>query len=226
MCGRFGLFVTPEVLEEYFSLTDFAAVLSPPPRYNLTPGQAVAVVREHDGRRRLDALQWGLIPFWAKDASIGRKLINARLDGIATKPAFREAWTRRRCLIPASGFYEWSEPIGGRKRPHFIRPGTEPLLALAGLWERWRQPSGDKLETCVIVTTDANAQLAKVHDRMPLLIPRDAYALWLDPRSSVDEVAKLADRPPSLDVHAVGFAVNDPRQDDETLIAPIDAAAG
>ncbi len=226
MCGRFGLFVTPEVLEEYFSLTDFTAAFAPPPRYNLTPGQAVAVVREHDGRRRLDALQWGLVPFWAKDASIGRRLINARLDSVADKPAFREAWTRRRCLIPASGFYEWSEPVDGRKRPHFIRPGDEPLLALAGLWERWRTPAGDKLETCVIVTTDANAQLAAIHDRMPLLIPRDAHALWLDPRSSVADVASLAERPRMLAVRPVSFAVNDPRKDDETLIAPAEEAAG
>ncbi len=226
MCGRFGLFVTPEVLEEYFSLTDFTAALAPPPRYNLTPGQAVAVVREHDGRRRLDALQWGLVPFWAKDASIGRRLINARLDSVADKPAFREAWTRRRCLIPASGFYEWSEPVDGRKRPHFIRPGDEPLLALAGLWERWRTPAGDKLETCVIVTTDANAQLAAIHDRMPLLIPRDAHGLWLDPRSSVADVASLAERPRMLAVRPVSFAVNDPRKDDETLIAPAEEAAG
>ncbi|HUQ53529.1 MAG TPA: SOS response-associated peptidase [Gammaproteobacteria bacterium] len=224
MCGRFGLFVTPEVLEEYFSLTESAAALNLPARYNLTPGQAVAVVREHEGRRRVDALQWGLIPFWAKDASIGRKLVNARLDSVAVKPAFREAWTRRRCLIPASGFYEWSEPIAGRKRPHFIRPGAEPLLAIAGLWERWRSPSGEKLETCVIVTTDANAQLAQVHDRMPLLIPRDAHALWLDSHSSVDDVAKLVDRTPALDLHPVGFGVNDPRKDDETLVAPLDAA--
>jgi putative SOS response-associated peptidase YedK len=226
VCGRFGLFVTPEVLEEYFSLTDFTAALAAPPRYNLTPGQAVAVVREHDGRRRLDALQWGLVPFWAKDASIGRRLINARLDGVADKPAFREAWTRRRCLIPASGFYEWSEPVDGRKRPHFIRPGDEPLFALAGLWERWRTPAGDKLETCVIVTTDANAQLAPIHDRMPLLIPRDAHALWLDPGSSVADVAKLAERPRTLAVRTVSFAVNDPRKDDETLIAPAEEAAG
>jgi len=226
VCGRFGLFVTPEVLEEYFSLTDFTAALAPPPRYNLTPGQAVAVVRERDGRRRLDALQWGLVPFWAKDASIGRRLINARLDGVADKPAFREAWTRRRCLIPASGFYEWSEPVDGRKRPHFIRPGDEPLFALAGLWERWRTPAGDKLETCVIVTTDANAQLAPIHDRMPLLIPRDAHALWLDPGSSVADVAKLAERPRTLAVRTVSFAVNDPRKDDETLIAPAEEAAG
>ena len=116
-------------------------------------------MREHEGRRRVHALQWGLIPFWAKDPTIGRKLINARLDSVATKPAFREAWQRRRCLIPASGFYEWSEPRGGRKRPHFIRPVGEPLFALAGLWERWRTPTGEKLDTCVIVTTDANAQL-------------------------------------------------------------------
>ena len=162
-----------------------------------------------------------MIPFWAKDASIGRRLINARLDGVAAKPAFREAWQRRRCLIPASGFYEWSEPEGGRKRPYFILPKDEPVLALAGLWERWRTPNGDRLETCVIVTTAANAQLAQIHDRMPLLIPRDAQALWLDPRSSVEDVLKLAERPPALDVRPVGFGVNDPRNDDETVIAPV-----
>jgi putative SOS response-associated peptidase YedK len=219
VCGRFGLFVTPEVLEEYFSVDDLAA--APEPRYNLTPGQAVAVVRERDGRRSLAALQWGLIPFWAKDATIGRRLINARLDGIAAKPAFREAWQRRRCLIPANGFYEWSEPEGGRKRPYFILPKDDPLLALAGLWERWRTPQGDQLETCVIVTTAANAQLARIHDRMPLLIPRDAQALWLDPRSSVEEALKLAERPPALELRPVGFGVNDPRNDDETVIAPV-----
>jgi putative SOS response-associated peptidase YedK len=225
VCGRFGLFVTPEVLEEHFALTDFTAALSPPPRYNLTPGQAVAVVREHEGRRRLDALEWGLIPFWAKDATIGRKLVNARLDTVATKPAFREAWTRRRCLIPASGFYEWSEPVNGRKRPHFIRPADEPLLALAGLWERWRSPAGDRVETCVIVTTDASAQLAPIHDRMPLLIPRDAFALWLDPKSGVEDVAQLAARSPALEARPVSLAVNDPRKDDETLIAPVEQTA-
>lgn len=221
MCGRFGLFVTPEVLEEYFSLTDPVS-LALEPRYNLTPGQPVAAVRdEHEGRRRVDALHWGLIPFWAKDATIGRRLVNARLDSVAKKPAFREAWQRRRCLIPASGFYEWSEPREGRKRPYFIGPSSEPLLALAGLWERWRSPAGEKLETCVIVTTDANAELAPIHDRMPLLIPRDAQALWLDPKTSVDETLKLAARPPPLAVRAVGFAVNDPKNDGETLIAPV-----
>jgi putative SOS response-associated peptidase YedK len=211
------------VLEEYFGLDDLVAAVEP--HYNLTPGRAVAGVREREGQRRLDALQWGLIPFWAKDATIGRRLVNARLDSVAARPAFREAWQRRRCLIPASGFYEWSAPQDGRKRPHFIRPADEPLLALAGLWERWRTPSGEKLETCVIVTVDANAQLAAVHDRMPLLIPRDAQALWLDPHSSVEDVLKLALRPPALEVYPVGLRVNDPKNDDETLIAPV-AEAG
>jgi putative SOS response-associated peptidase YedK len=224
VCGRFGLFVTPEILEEYFSVTDLVADVTNP-RYNVTPGRAVAAVREHDGRRRLDALQWGLVPFWAKDASIGRKLVNARLDSVETKPAFREAWQRRRCLIPASGFYEWSEPQGGRKRPYFIRSGAEPLLALAGLWERWRTPTGEKLETCVIVTTDANAQLEPIHDRMPLLVPRDAQALWLDPTSSMEDVRRLAERETALDVQPVGFGVNDPRNDDESLITPVAEAS-
>ncbi len=223
MCGRFGLFVTPEVLAEYFGADDLAA--APEPRYNLTPGQAVAAVRESDGRRSLGALQWGLIPFWAKDATIGRRLINARLDSVAAKPAFREAWQRRRCLIPASGFYEWSEPQGGRKRPHFVRPVGEPLLALAGLWERWRTPEGEKLETCVIVTIDANPQLAGIHDRMPLLIPRNAHALWLDPHSTLQDALKIAEHPPQLDVYPVGFGVNDPKNDDDTLIVPV-AEAG
>jgi putative SOS response-associated peptidase YedK len=217
------LFVTPEVLEEYFALDDLVAAVEP--RYNLTPGRAVAVVRERDGKRSLDALQWGLIPFWAKDATIGRRLVNARLDSVAEKPAYREAWQRRRCLIPASGFYEWSEPRGGRKRPYFIRPQDEPLLAIAGLWERWRRPTGEKLETCVIVTTDANAQLVDIHDRMPLLIPRDAQALWLDPKSGLQDVLKLTERQPALDAHAVGFGVNDPKNDDVGLIAPVEEAA-
>jgi putative SOS response-associated peptidase YedK len=128
-------------------------------------------------------------------------------------------------LIPASGFYEWSEPRGGRKRPYFIRPHHEPLFAIAGLWERWRAATGDKLETCVIVTTDATPKLVKIHDRMPLLIPRDAQALWLDPKTSLDDVLKVAERPPALETHAVGFGVNDPKNDDEALIAPVEDAA-
>jgi putative SOS response-associated peptidase YedK len=225
VCGRFGLFVTPEVLEEYFALAEPAG-MALSARYNLTPGQAVAAVREHDGRRRLDALTWGLVPFWAKDAAIGRRLINARLEGIDEKPAFREAWARRRCLIPASGFYEWGEAEGGgkraRKRPYFIAPVQEPALALAGLWERWRTPAGDRLETCVVVTVEASPDLAAIHDRMPLLVPRRAHATWLDPRTIPADVAELARESPALEIRRVGLRVNDPRNDDETLIAPVE----
>ena len=221
MCGRFGLFVTPELLEQYFGLAEPAGAPLPA-RYNITPGQAVAALREHDGRRRLDALTWGLVPFWAKDAAIGRRLINARLEGISEKPAFREAWSRRRCLIPASGFYEWGEAERGRKRPYFIAAAREPLLALAGLWERWRTPAGDRLETCVIVTIEASPELAAIHDRMPLVVSRAAQATWLDPRTSLAEVAGLAREMPALEIRRVGLAVNDPRNDDETLIAAVD----
>lgn len=221
MCGRFGLFATPALLEEFFALTE-PTTAEFAPRYNVTPGQAVAVVREHDGRRKLDALKWGLVPFWAKDVAIGRRLINARLDSLAAKPAFREAFARRRCLIPASGFYEWSEPVAGRKRPYFIRASDEALLALAGLWERWRGADGERVDTCVIVTTDANAVLASIHHRMPVLVPRAAQAIWLDPRSSVNDMTAFAREAPALTAQAVGFGVNDPRRDDETLIAPVD----
>jgi putative SOS response-associated peptidase YedK len=220
VCGRFALFATPEEISQYFGLTE--AIGAPvAPHYNVTPGGAVAVVRERDGARRLELLKWGLVPFWAKDPSIGQRLINARLDGLAGKPAFREAFARRRCLIPASGFYEWGPPAQGRRRPHFIRAAGEPLLALAGLWERWRDAEGQPLETCVIVTTAANPALAPIHDRMPVTVARADQARWLDPRTTLSEAEALAAHAPPLEAWAVGLAVNDPRNDDSTLIEPL-----
>jgi len=218
VCGRFALFASPELVAEYFALAE-PPVLAP--HYNLTPGQDIAAVRvDRDGKRKLGALRWGLVPFWAKDAIIGRRLINARLDSLAAKPAFREALTRRRCLIPASGFYEWGVDAAGKKQPFFVRPRGEPLLAIAGLWERWRAPSGEPLETCVIVTTEANATLAPIHDRMPVLLARAAQDVWLDARSDVATITELAARGPGLETWPVGTAVNDPRNDDERVIAP------
>ena len=218
MCGRFALFASPELVAEYFALAEPPALA---PHYNLTPGQDIAAVRvDRDGVLRLHALRWGLVPFWAKDATLGRRLINARLDSLAGKPAFREAFTRRRCLIPASGFYEWGVDAAGKKQPFFIRPRGEPLLAIAGLWERWRAPSGEPLETCVIVTTEANALLAPIHDRMPVLLARAAQDVWLDARSDVATISELAARGPELETWPVGTAVNDPRNDDERVIAP------
>jgi putative SOS response-associated peptidase YedK len=218
VCGRFALFASPELVAEYFALAEPPSLA---PRYNLTPGQDIAAVRvDRDGVLRLSALRWGLVPFWAKDATLGRRLINARLDSLADKPAFREALTRRRCLIPASGFYEWGVDAAGKKQPFFARPRSEPLLAIAGLWERWRTPSGEPLETCVIVTTDANATLAPIHDRMPVLLARAAQNVWLDARSDVATITELAARGPELETWPVGTAVNDPRNDDERVIVP------
>ena len=216
MCGRFALFAPLESIEEYFETEQ--AKFECPPRYNVTPGQVVAVVREHEGKRRVAQLRWGLVPFWAKDALIGHKLVNARLDGLASKPAYRGAFTRRRCLIPASGFYEWTGTRGGAREPWFVRAADAPLLAIAGLWERWRTPEGGTLETCVIVTTDAHATLANIHDRMPVLVGRPDHALWLDPRSPLEALEDLAARPPALALWPVTKAVNDPRRDDAALI--------
>jgi putative SOS response-associated peptidase YedK len=220
VCGRFALFATPEELSQYFGLTE-ALGEAVAPHYNVTPGRAVAVVRERDGARRLDLLKWGLVPFWAKEPSIGQRLINARLDGLAGKPAFREAFARRRCLIAASGFFEWGQPTHGRRRPFFIRAAGEPLLGLAGLWERWRAPDGEPLETCVIVTTTANAALAQIHDRMPVAVAPADQAEWLDPRTTLADVEALATRAPPLEVWPVSLAVNDPRNDDAGLIEPL-----
>lgn len=221
MCGRFALFASPEVLAEYFALADVPKG-SLAPHYNLTPGQDIAAVRvDRDGARRLHALRWGLVPFWAKDASIGRRLINARLDGLKDKPAFREALARRRCLIPASGFYEWGVDAAGKKQPYFVHARSEPLLALAGLWERWRGTGdGEPLETCVIVTTDAAPLLAPIHDRMPVMLTRAAQEVWLDATTDVATIAGLAAHGPDLETWPVGGAVNDPRNDDARLIAP------
>jgi putative SOS response-associated peptidase YedK len=221
VCGRFALFASPELVAEYFALAESPPVAA---HYNVTPGQDIAAVRvDRDGVRRLRALRWGLVPFWAKDATIGRRLINARLDSLASKPAFREALTRRRCLIPASGFYEWGVDAAGKKQPFFIRPRGEPLLAIAGLWERWRTQGAEPLETCVIVTTEANALLAPIHDRMPVVLSRAAQDVWLDPSSDVATIAELAANGPELETWAVGTAVNDPRNDDERVLAPAPA---
>jgi putative SOS response-associated peptidase YedK len=220
VCGRFALFAMPELLAEYFALAEPVALA---PRYNLTPGQDIAAVRvDRAGRRRLHALRWGLIPFWAKDAAIGRRLVNARLDGVATKPAFREAFTRRRCLIAASGFYEWAQVANGKRQPYFVRASAEPLLAFAGLWERWRGADGAQtVETCVIVTTAANEALAAIHDRMPVMLTRAAQDVWLDATSSVETIAALAAEGPEIEAWPVTAAVNDPRNDDERVIAPL-----
>jgi putative SOS response-associated peptidase YedK len=198
------------------------------PRYNLAPSQNVVAVRaDAEARRRLCLLRWGLVPGWARDASIGNRLINARSETAAEKPSFRSALRRRRCLVAADGFYEWAPPARGRrgpKQPYLFRSRDGSLLAIAGLWEQWRDPEGPLLETCTLLTTEANAAVREVHDRMPVLLDPDDFGAWLDPNvTDLAELLPLLVPPPvdRLESFAVGLHVNDPRHDDPACIDPL-----
>ena len=190
------------------------------PRYNIAPTQSVAAIRSgSDGLRSLAMLRWGLVPHWAKDVGIGNRLINARAETVAEKPAFRQAFSRRRCLVLASGFYEWGMTPAG-KSPFFISPGDGECLAFAALWEQWRGGGDELLETCVIITTTASATLARVHERMPAILGADAQALWLNSATPAED--RLALLQPAaddrLEVRAVRRTVNNPRNEGAELI--------
>jgi putative SOS response-associated peptidase YedK len=188
MCGRFVLFAAGEEVAECFELAE-APLFEP--RYNIAPTQPVAVVRATAAGRSLAFLRWGLIPSWSTDPAIGNRLINARCETVAVKPSFRSAFKQRRCLIPASGFYEWQK-LGTRlKQPYFIRPRDGGLLALAGVWECWHDPQGQVVETCTILTTEANEIMRPLHDRMPVILDSAAESTWLDPRSSTEALQSL-----------------------------------
>jgi putative SOS response-associated peptidase YedK len=214
MCGRFTLTASGEELAEAFDLDEPPSVA---PRYNIAPSQDVlAVSVRSDGRRRLDVLRWGLVP--ARGAS-GRPLINARAETAWSRPLFSEAFARRRCLLPADGFYEWQVVPGAtRKRPHYIRLARGGLFALAGIWE----PAALGPGTCAILTTEPTAALRTVHDRMPVIVPRESYSTWLDPtrvRTSVlPLLGPFASQP--LVAVAVGPAVNNARTEGAVCIVP------
>lgn len=224
MCGRFGL-TRPERLD----LDRFGVSEVPPlvPRFNVAPGGEILVVREREGARRAELLHWGLVPSWAKDASIGDRMANARADTAHEKPAFRAAMRTRRCLIPADVFYEWQVVPGAkRKQPYAARMrGGEPF-AMAGLWEYWRpkdDPTHPGIASCAILTTDANALMQPVHDRMPVIIPPSRYRAWLDARTPDPAVRDLLQPYPSdeMEVWPVSLRVNNPRADDESVLAPV-----
>ncbi|MBC8138499.1 MAG: SOS response-associated peptidase [Fibrella sp.] len=179
MCGRFTLHHDADAIVERFDVHE--TVVSVAPRYNIAPQQTVPVIVAPQSERILDSFRWGLVPGWAKDAAIGQKMINARSETLAEKPSFRTALVRRRCLIPADGFYEWERHADGSRHPvHFRLNGGEPF-AFAGLWEEWQDPQGENaLRTCTIVTTSANETVGRVHDRMPVILARDAEEIWLD----------------------------------------------
>ncbi len=222
MCGRYALTTPPEVLAALLHLRwlRYEAV----GRYNIAPTQTVAAARTGmDGERELVAMRWGLIPSWAKDRAIGSRLINARSESAESKPAFRHSFWKKRCVIPASGFYEWKPLEGGRrKQPYYITPHSGDVLVMAGLWESWTDPqTAEVIESCSILTTNANAALRDLHDRMPVVLDEAAWNLWLDPEIEEIDRLKAVLRPAPdewLTMRPVSSRVNSPRIDDASLI--------
>ncbi|MFC1513013.1 SOS response-associated peptidase [Thermodesulfobacteriota bacterium] len=213
MCGRFALYSTAEEIARQFRLGN------PPehsPRYNIAPSQLVlAVAYGKDTRPTAGFMRWGLVPHWADDAKVGHQLINARAETLANKPAFRDSFQRRRCLIPANGFYEWRHD-GDRKQPHYVTlKKKDGIMALAGLWDRWRRQDGQELLTCTIVTVPANSMVRRVHDRMPAIIEPEHYGFWLGPHTSTTTLKDILKpySPYKVKLWPVVGMVNDPKND-------------
>ncbi|MDX2170044.1 MAG: SOS response-associated peptidase [Deltaproteobacteria bacterium] len=222
MCGRFTLTSSGRRLQQRFALA--AAPADPPPRYNIAPSQPVLVIPNRP-TRRLRPARWGLIPHFADDPRVGHRHINARAETLATRPAFRAAFARQRCLIPSDGFYEWRRGARARE-PFHIRPRDGEPLAFAGLWDVWRPASGEPIASCTIITTGANPLLAPIHDRMPVILPPDAWDTWLDP-AACDPFALrplLVPCPDDwLEAYPVSSLVNAPAHEDPACIAPLPA---
>jgi putative SOS response-associated peptidase YedK len=238
MCGRFRLARKKEILEEAFGAgwdeldgvaSDGASDgASDALRYNVAPGQAIVAVRQDESRpvRRLSRLRWGLIPAWAKEAAAGYKIINARSESVAERPSFCELLRKRRCLIPSDGFYEWKRE-GKEKLPFCFTLSDESVFAFAGLWERWKSGQGQIVESCTILTTTPNELLRDVHDRMPVILPGDAYGRWLDPGfTRVPELQRLLKPYPAeaMRRYRVSQRVNQVKNDDAECAAEIEAA--
>jgi putative SOS response-associated peptidase YedK len=221
VCGRFTLRAAPDAVAEHFGLAEPPELSA---RYNISPGQPVATIHAPEGGegRVCELRSWGLVPAWAKSPAIGQRMINARAESVAEKPAFRGAFRRRRCLIPADGFYEWAS--GSKpKQPYHIARADGTLFGFAGLWELWRPPEGRPLESCTIITAPANARLRPVHDRMPVILDPADYAAWLDPGpGDILRLRELLAPCPEewLVLQTVGLRVNDPRNDDPECAAP------
>lgn len=197
------------------------------PRYNIAPSQIVPVIRRlqsSDNLRELAGCKWGLIPFWAKDPKIGNKLINAKAETISEKPSFKHAFAKRRCLIPADGFFEWRKRGKEPSQPIYVRRRDDGLFAFAGLWEVWRTPEGETLETCAIITVEPNELISKIHDRMAAILNPDGEAAWIDPRSKVDDLLRLLAPYESDDLEAIPVSrtVNSPAHDSPACIATVE----
>ena len=225
MCGRYSLIAEANELQ-LFDLLDLDERLVPP-RYNIAPTQPIVVVREGDNGRELVPMRWGLLPSWVKDPDEFPLLINARAEGIAQKPSFRAAFKRRRCLVPATGFYEWQASGGKTKQPYWIRPENGGRIAFAGLWETWIGADGSEIDTAAIVTREANAALQPIHHRMPVLIEPADFTLWLsqdaDPKAA--EMLLTAAPDERLSAVPVTTRVNRVVNDDASLWETVDPAS-
>lgn len=224
MCGRFVAAADPDGVARLFVVDERKEELGP--SWNVAPTDPVRAVVEHDQRRYLVALRWGLVPHWAADERGAAKLINARAETVAEKPAFREALVSKRCIVPADGFYEWQTDAAGNKVPSYIHHPEGRPLALAGLWSVWRpQGGGEPLRTCTIITTAAAGPAADLHDRMPLILPPESWDPWLDRglRDPAAVTALLADPEQELAHHRVAPRVNSPRHNGPELVEPAGA---
>ncbi len=228
MCGRFVLRASPEAMMTLFDLAE-APLLAP--RYNIAPTQPVAIVRVDPDRslmvpqREWTHVVWGLIPGWAKDPSIGARMINARSETAAEKPSFRAAMKYRRCLVPTDGFYEWMKVPGG-KQPMFIHRPDHAPFAIAGLWERWTSPDGSLIESCTLLTTEPNAMMAGIHNRMPVILDPADYEMWLDAGHVKPDAAQHLLRPcPDdwLTAYPVSTVVNNARNEVAACVEPLPA---
>jgi putative SOS response-associated peptidase YedK len=221
MCGRFSLKASPDDVQKWLGMP-------PPPgyraRFNIAPLQEVlTLVADADGEAHPRLLRWGLVPFWAQDPAIGNRMINARAETVAEKPAYRSAFARRRCLVVADGFYEW-QPRPQGKQPMRIRLASEAPFTFAGLWEQWGK-GRNPLETCTIITTVASGVMEPIHDRMPVILTGAERARWLDPRTPAEELGGMMRPYPGADLEAypVSTLVNNPIHDAEECLAPVGA---
>lgn len=220
MCGRFTFAISPELLAEIFGVSVRTDL---PCRYNIAPSQQILAIRTTDEGRLATFLRWGLVPSWAKDPSIGSRMINARCESVHERPAFRHSIRYRRCIIPAGGFYEWRDE-GGKKQPLYVRLKDNAVMAFAGIWDHWKDPEGRGVESCSILTTASNSLIQPLHDRMPVILPPDSYDIWLDPAITDPEKLKPLYRPypdDQMEMYPVSNMVNSTRNDSFDPIRPI-----
>lgn len=217
MCGRYNLIATGQQIMDHFGLPSLPAQ---DPDYNIPPGQKIlAIVQLEDGSSKAVNLHWGLIPSWAKDHAIANRLINARAETLTEKPSFKKAFQHRRCLIPATGFYEW-QATTTRKQPYHIHKPDNSLFAFAGIWEHWKNDQ-ETVYSCAIITTDANGTMTPIHDRMPVIIAPEDYNRWLNKQATNIKIADFlaTDAYASMQANPISTRINNPLHNDESCLS-------